>query len=147
MYILPFLSPSTCAGVSSNDPVIVPLVPGGVACGDFAIVRSRMRSSRAPGANPSPTLATVAGVAIFSKVPVTDSFLPLRVADAEPMPATKLDAGWPLPLPPKPKGGAGARRALYLSPPCAPSGSARNRLAPIVRAVKHAKRVFFDVIG
>ena len=77
----------------SIEPAIVPLVPGGVACGDFVSVRSYKRSRRAPGANPRPSFATVGAEAIFSNVPVTVSFLPLSVAVAAPMPATADEAG------------------------------------------------------
>ena len=65
-----------------------PLVPAGVLCGAFVIVRSQRRSRRAPGANPKPTFATVAGDAILSNDPLTVSFLPLSVATALPRPAT-----------------------------------------------------------
>src|SRR5262249_14459081 len=101
----------TCAGVKSKEPAIVPLVPGGVACGDLVIVRSYTRSRRAPVVTPTPSFAAVAADAIFSKEPLSVSFFPLSVADALPIPASN-DAGvWPL-SPRNPNGGAGARRAL-----------------------------------
>jgi hypothetical protein len=55
--------------------------------------------------------AIVAAEAIFSNDPDTESFLPVRVAEAEPTPATV--AGW------MPNAGTGASRPLYFSALCA----------------------------
>jgi len=70
--------------------------------------------------------AAVAADASFSNVPVTESFLPLRVASALPEPtiAAAFDV---MPAPLEVSAGAGDKRTLYFVPLCAPADYCQSR--------------------
>ncbi len=75
-----FVQAGQLRGVSSIDPLMVPLVA-------LEIVRSPMAGPRTPAATALCRLAVVAAESNPSKEPVISSFVPLSTAETEPEPA------------------------------------------------------------
>src|SRR5262245_6483346 len=115
------------------DPDMVPLVA-------LVIVRSAIAGVpaglRAPFATPRYRCAIVAGAASPSNVPEIDSFVPLSVAVAVPLPVTLARSC--------PVIGTQPRRAVYLSPlspPCPARGLAHQSPATTIAIATITLRV------